>query len=657
MPLRAWLKYKIDELLARSAWGKITLLVVFTGLVVLLGMSVGLVGLFDPANAEVEGIALTHGDWRDALWWAVRHILDPTFFYAQYGATPAVMVVSLVVSIGGLVVFGALLGLIIATLEERLDILRRGDSDVLERGHVLILGWNAKVPGLIGLFMLRRQRQTVVVLAPQEPDELREALRLAGVDGRRVRVVLRSGTADSLAELERVAWGAAQAVMVLPSETLEATAADAAVVRTMLLLRQQARPDGRPKIVAEIGHQAHAEAARRAGGGIPVVTSAEVVARMLCQCARQRHMSAVFDEMLSPLGANLLVRPAPACTGLRFDELVWAYPSAVPLGISRQTTGPDGRIAYQHTLLPPPSHRLAPDEWVLLLTRQDETASPSGPAPAASPFQSPAPMNKADTQLRSVLILGWSDALLRLLREFDSANGAAPDITVVSGHTPDEAQALLDDAGLALQRTQPVFLRRDVLLPGVMAGLAPAGFDAIVALADRSWHNADADARTLMNLVVLQPLLDGPGARPRLVVEALNPATREAARGLGVDDLVVGPLVISHLLMMVSEQMMVAGVLADLLGSTDCTLYWRPVSDLAPEGMPCEFATFLGQAQAQGELALGVCTESETTAAGWPAVHLVPGHGPGVSARRWGPCDRVLVMRRNSPLCEPHSNE
>ncbi len=641
MHWRGWLKYRIDELLARSAWGKITLLLVFTAGVILLGMTVGLLGLFDPDNAEVEGIVLTHGDWRDALWWAVRHILDPTFFYAQHGATTPVMAVSLAVSIGGLVMFGALLGLIIAVLEERLDVLRRGDSPVRERGHVLILGWNNKVPEVVALLQQRRQRQTLVVLAPHEPDELRESLRAAGVDARQTRLVLRSGMADSLAELERMAWAQAQAVMVLPSDALEPTAADAAVVRTILLLQRQARPDGLPKIVAEIGRQAHAEAARRAGAGIPVVTSAEVVARMLFQCAFQRHLSLVFDEILSPRGASIRVRPAPACAGMRFDELVWAYPSAIPLGISRAVADAEGQMSFQHVLSPPPGYRLAKDEWVLLLSGQEEEPSVQDVLPSEAgelPVRASVPEGR-----QSILLLGWSDSLVRLLQEFDDAAAQPADLTVVSALQAQEAWEALADAGVVLRRIEPRFERLDVLLPGAMASLDPARFDAIVALADTSWGNADADARTLMNLVVLKPLLDQAGVRPRLVVEALSPATREAAHGLHVDDLVIGPQVISRMLMMVSEQMMVAHVLADLLSSVGDSLAMRPVTDYVPAGHPCDFGDVVRLAQARREIAVGICVAA-SSAGEAPMLRIAPPRGRAGEPWLPGPQDRVVVL-------------
>jgi len=658
MRLAAWLKYKVDELLARSAWGKLTLLLLFTGLVILLGMIGAGIAFFDPANTGVPGIVRTHGDWRDLLWWAARHILDPPFFYAQYGATPYIVLVSLGVSVGGLVVFSALLGLIISSLEERLEVLRRGDSDVLERGHVLILGWNSRVPEIISLLGERRQRQTVVVLAPREPRELREALRLAGVDGRKVRVILRSGMADSMTELERVAWATAAAVMIVPNETQEVSAADAAVVRTMLLLRQQPRPEGRPKIVAEIGHQAYAEAARRAGHGIPVINSAEVVARMLFQCALQRHMSTVFHEVLSPQGASLLVAPAPGCAGARFQDLVWAYPSAIPLGISRQVREPDGRITYQHTLDPPSDHRLADEEWVLLLTRGAEIPSPSPPGPDA-PSSSPPPGPEAipsgvgspdppeEDAPTSVLILGWSDTLVRLLQEFDRAEGPAALVTVVSGFDPETAWALLADAGFAPGRLNPLFRRLDVLLPGVLASVEPGGFDAIVALADTSWGDIDADARTLMNLVVLQPLLDEAPTRPLLVAEALHPATRKAAQGLQVDDLVIGPHVISRMLMMVSEQMMVAGVFADLLGSTGKTLALKPAAHYAPLGQPAGFAGILRQARRREEIALGVFLAPREPGAP-PDLHLTPGHRGDTPTWELRQGDQVLVLTRRT---------
>jgi len=150
-----------------------------------------------------------------------------------------------------------------------------------------------------------------------------------------------------------------------------------------------------------------------------------------------------------------------------------------------------------------------------------------------------------------------------------------------------------------------------------------------------------------MNLVVLQPLLDGGTTRPRLVAEALHPATRKAAQGLQVDDLVIGPHVISRMLMMVSEQMMVAGVFADLLGSTGKTLALQPAAHYAPPGPPATFAGILQQAQRRGEIALGVFLAPrgpEDT----HQLHLAPGHQDNTPTWDLRPGDQVVILARRT---------
>ncbi len=230
----ARLRYRIDRLIADGARGKLAVLLLLCLALLLLGAAAGWVGLFSERNQEVAGVTRDlDAGLLDALWWSFHHLLDPSFFAENYGASWPVIVISLVVALGGMTVFGLLVGFVSAEVEERLEALRHGDGPVVERGHALVLGWSARAPAVIA--MLGR-RGVVVVLAPREASAMRDDLVAAGLSNVLRRVVLRSGRPDRREDLQRVALGAARCVVVLPDGD-----EDAAAARTLLMCGRRPR--------------------------------------------------------------------------------------------------------------------------------------------------------------------------------------------------------------------------------------------------------------------------------------------------------------------------------------------------------------------------------------------------------------------------------
>jgi ion channel POLLUX/CASTOR len=70
--------------------------------------------------------------------------MDPGTIAGDAGKWPF-LVVMLLLTIGGLLIVSALIGVLATGLDRKLDDLRKGRSVVLERGHTLILGWSETI--------------------------------------------------------------------------------------------------------------------------------------------------------------------------------------------------------------------------------------------------------------------------------------------------------------------------------------------------------------------------------------------------------------------------------------------------------------------------------------------------------------------------------
>src|SRR5687768_9370246 len=133
--LGARLRYRFDNTLSRGTGAVIRWLAVLTLVFILIaGAVLAIAGI---STGEAGRIGLV-----EATWQSLMRTLDAGTMGGDAGW--AFRTVSLVVTVGGIFVVSALIGLIATGLDQKVEELRKGRSPVLEEGHTLILGWSPK---------------------------------------------------------------------------------------------------------------------------------------------------------------------------------------------------------------------------------------------------------------------------------------------------------------------------------------------------------------------------------------------------------------------------------------------------------------------------------------------------------------------------------
>lgn len=87
--------------------------------------------------------AVSDSTFAEALWLSWTFIADSGSHADRVGTGPRIVSVS--ISSGGMLIFAMMLGLVSDAISERVDSLRKGKSEVIERDHILILGWSEKL--------------------------------------------------------------------------------------------------------------------------------------------------------------------------------------------------------------------------------------------------------------------------------------------------------------------------------------------------------------------------------------------------------------------------------------------------------------------------------------------------------------------------------
>ena len=617
------LRYRIDEFFAR---GTVALIVaLFIGSAVLIF-----------TFAMVAWVAGLGGDrpFLRVLWMSILRTLDPGTMGGDEGSV-GFLGAMLAVTLGGIFVISALIGIINSGIQGRLAELRKGRSRVIETGHTVILGWNQQVFTILAELVGANANQgggKVVVLADRDKVQMDDEIRTRITDTKGTKIVCRSGSPVDLDEIDIANVQSSRSIIVLAPDVDEP---DIEVIKTILAITND--PNRRPEpyhVVAELHELSNLEATRLVGKDeLEVVIVGDVVSRIIAQTCRQPGLSIVYGELLDFDGDEIYFSHQPALAGRTFDEALLAFEDATLIGLGTA----DGRVLVQ----PPGSTPIGPEDRVIVIAADDDrVAVHDGPAPAVDPDAiitcDPTPQAPEAT-----LVLGWNRRVQQIARELDGYLAKGSRLTVVSDDpaAADGVEAL----AAGLERQQLTFIAKPPTDRRVLDQLDVAGFQHILAVSPTDRYDPQrADARTLVTLLHLRDIASTVGHPFSITSEMADVRNRSLAEVTRADDFIVSDRLISLLLTQVAENKQLNAVFSDLFDADGTEIYLKPAADYVRPGNEVTYATVVESARRYGQVAIGYRIRSESSdAARAYGVHVNPRKSSLVTL---GQQDKVIVL-------------
>jgi len=615
------LRYWFDNSMSRGTSALIAWLCVATvAMIVLFTVLVTLFGL----RTEKDGSDDVQGFVREMVQ-NLFHALDPGTVAGDGGGSWRFLVTMLLLTVGGLFIVSALIGVIATGIDAKLADLRRGRSTVLEKDHTVILGWSDSIFTIVRELTLAnesRRKPVIVVLADRDKVEMEEILRAKVPDLRGTRVICRSGSPMDLDDLALSSHPSARSVILLAPETSDDP--DSEVIKTLLALTH-AGPDG-PRIVAEIRNPTNLEAARLVGADRTVLLDIrETVAKLVVQTSRQSGAAAVYTELFDYGGDEIYFLEGHALPAdATYADALLAYELAGVIGVI-SADGPK--------LNPPPETPMA--GCTLIVVAEDDSTLRGEPDALVRP--DPTRLGTSfgfeEHPTRAVLI-GWNERAPIVLRELDKYAPAGSGLTVVTSYGPEQLPAMtnLDVHVVSASTTDRATLERHVT----------ADLDQVIVLCYSDDLEAQAaDARTLVTLLHVRDILAGMDSVTPVVSEMLDDRNRVLAQVAHVDDVVVSGEIVSLLVTQLSEDHRLEAVFSELLGDEGSEIYLRPAEWYVEPGAEVDFATVLAGATRRGETAIGYKSEALSDGTGSFGVRVNPAKS---ETFRVIPGDRVVVL-------------
>lgn len=575
--LRDRLRYFFDNSMARGTPALIAWLCVATvGLILFFTLLVTVLGLRDERM----------GFFRE-LMQNLFHALDPGTVAGDGELQWRFLLTMLVLTIAGLFIVSALIGVIAAGIDTKLADLRRGRSLVLEKDHTVILGWSDSIFTIVRELALAnesRRRPVVVVLADRDKVEMEDELRAKVPDLRGTRLVCRSGSPMDLDDLALSSHVTARSVILLAPE--DSDDPDSEVIKTLLALTHGGA-DG-PRIVAEIRNPTNLEAARLVGAGRTVLLDIrETVAKLVVQTSRQSGAAAVYTELFDYGGDEIYF--------LEEHELDATYADAL---LAYETAGVIGVITADGLRLNPPMDTPVGGCTLVVIAEDDSVLRGDPDAEVRPDLHQLGTAFGVDEHPTRAVLLGWNERAPIVLRELDKYAPPGSALTVVSSFEPEGVPVLTN---LTVDLVDASTTDRATLEQHVVAGL-----DQVIVLCySDDLEPQAADARTLVTLLHVRDILARLGSAAPVVSEMLDDRNRVLAQVAHVDDVVVSGEIVSLLVTQLSEDHRLEAVFAELLGEEGSEIYLRPAEWYVEPGSEVTFATVLAGAIRRGETALG----------------------------------------------------
>lgn len=615
----AKLRYWFDGTMARGTSALVGWLAIITLVLIVLFT------IFVQVTGMEPGAENAKGGFFGQMLATLFHALDPGTVAGDSG-TWRFIITMLLLTVAGLFIVSALIGVIATGIDDKLAELRRGRSLVIENDHTVILGWSDSVFAIVRELSIAnesRKKPAIVILAEQDKVEMEEAIRDKVADLHGTRVVCRTGSVLDVGDLALTNHGLARSIIVLSPGGDEP---DSEVIKTLLALTH----DGSgPHIVAEIQDPQNLEAARLVGGHRTVIVDKrETIARLIVQTSRQSGAAAVYTELFDFDGDEIYFHTDASLAAGTYAEAVAAYESASVIGL----VSPEGMVQ----LNPPMDSPIGGSE--LVVVAEDDSVLASAPRSTATVDASR--FNAAEVAPESaskILVLGWNERAATVVRELDEyaefgstleilTEFGTPDVPVLTNLTVTVTTGRTSD-----RATLDRFSIRD--------------YDQVIVLCYSDELPVQrADARTLVTLLHLREIVGdrAKGERPSVVSEMLDDRNRALAQVAHVDDVIVSDEILSLILSQLSENERLESVFQDLLDADGAEIYLRPAQDYVTAGEPVTYATVVAAAARRGETAIGyrVSAQSDDSDKGY-GVYVNPAKSTKFAIE---PIDRVVVL-------------
>lgn len=539
----------------------------------------------------------TNFNFFESIWVNLTHALDPGVL-GNHDENWPFRLFMLLTTVLGLVIISTLIGLVSNGILTKLEVLRKGRSFVIEKDHVLILGWSSKIFTIIPELVEANENQkrgVIVILADMDKvvmeDEIKDKVGSTG----NTEVICRTGNPIDVHDLQIANPFDTKAIIILDKDNENS---DSQIIKTIVAIVTNPNRRKAPyHITAEMEDKRNFDVAKMVGGDeVELILSDEIISRIMVQTSRQSGLSVVYQDLMDFDGDEIYFEDAPQLIGKTFREILFAYEDSSIMGI---------QYADKSVEINPAMDTLFKEGYkVIGITEDDDTLIPKldhieEPHESKIVYTEPEPQES-----EHILIIGWNNRARYIIKELDNYVPHGSVVKVVSkfGNTEQTIKKLNSN----IENISLEFEEKDTTDRETLEGMRLENYDYIILLSYvDDFPIQEADAQTLITLLHLRNFTEVHGSKYKIVSEMLDIRNRQLADITSADDFIVSDKLVSLLMSQVAENKYLMRVFEDLFDADGSEIYIKPAKEYVQTGQSMNFYTVLESAARKNEVAIG----------------------------------------------------
>ena len=570
------IQYRMDLLMEKGTATMIIMLLLFT---LLASCVIGIIVAVFSGGAPGERI-----------WDSLMHTLDGGTLAGDALDDTVNVFFMTVMTVIGLCVTSVLIGIINNSFEQKLYNLRKGTSKVMEKGHVVVLGYHYTLFALLESLVEANENhshQCIVVVGDEDNEVMMDAIKAHISDFHTTKIICRSGKTYEDHMLDRASVENAKSVIINCRSDIQAIKA---LLAFTAYVKDKELYNPNLYVSVVIQDKKLVNAAKIAGGDrVEVIYGKDAISRIVAHSCNQRGLCSVFEELISYTGNELYCEKVEQVVGMKFHDVLHSFEAEIPIGIYNEKEvfiNPDMDTVIQ-----------AGDELILL--EEDDSSYKISDCRYEIEEDKIVKEASMDITMMDLIVLGQNDRLNDILMEYDLIADKNAIVKIVD---------VADAIAYSLSEYQNIEIEyvhvNDFSLESLRAVLDGSAFNVLILTNDDIGYE-DADAESMVKLIELNKIADDMNVRFSTTCEIRKSANQKLAEIIGAENFVVSSNIAALLATQISENRVLARVFGELLSIEGSELYMKPIERFVVTDQSVSFDTVIESAARKKCIALG----------------------------------------------------
>ena len=550
--LKQRFSYWFDNQISKGMRSLVKLLVIFT---LTVGIVVALLLFF---------LKLTNEDtFGGVLWKSLYTVLRSSFpgFHDGNGLYLFLMTFS---AICGMLVTSVLIGIVSTAIRDKINNLRRGNSQVLEEGHTVVLGFYPGEYTLLRQLVLAAAEQPacIVVADNMSKDKMEENIKANVKAPKNVRIICRTADIFDPVTLEKCSISTCKSVIISPTSDERTTKALLAV--SAIIESEEGCAANVGAIISKEDYKFPPSIAER--HNVTTLQTNDTLARIIAHSCTQPGLSETFEEVFNFEGNEIYSVDIPGTVGLTFEQLTLSVDGGVPIGINR-----NGSVLMN----PDPKEVFKEGDKLLVFSEEDDTSF-LRPLPQLPELNIKPADQLHEDGAGKVVILGYNETISTILHELPED---VDDVLIAGKCNKERVRAsIADREGMKVDFFDGDYTKNSTLLE--LAKIA----DHVVVLSDHSMDEEKADTQSIFVLLNLRDFKARYGLKYNITVEMRREHNQRLVASDDNTDYVVSSNMSALFLAQLAESPELTGAFSEILSNEGCEFYLKNAGHLQCAG-------------------------------------------------------------------------